>query len=504
MAMRRLVVLLALVLAAPAAAATIHGLPHIPLIVGTEAADKVVPGAGKHFVQVAWGGVDSVSCGTGLDVVSADRSDKISSSCKIVSRRLSVDPSTNASSQHETAVEPDDAAWGSTVVAAYQVGRFQSGGSSNIGFAVSHDSGRTWEHGLLPSVTVESSPPGTQSAASDPSVAYDSVHGVWLIGTLTLEPNSSHVFVARSTDGLHWSAPVTAATGPLLDKDWLGCDNSATSAFRGRCYATYTDDQKNITVSQSSDDGGVTWSQPVTAAKVLVGTQPVELADGTLVVIAGDFRNTAATQGAIAGSRSTDGGATFTPITVSDLQSTTSGPLRAISLPSLEADATGTLFAAWADCRFRPGCTANDIVFSTSHDEGVTWSTPQRVPTTATSSTQNSIIPGIAADPLHAGRLALVYAYFLPNSCAHGACQLGIGFMQSPNGGANWTTPQQLDAQPISMSWLPKAAGGRMVGDYVSAEFAGDRIAAVFTLATAPLNGRLREAIFAASLLPAP
>lgn len=500
--MRGFVVLLALVSAAPAAAATIHGLPHVPLIVGTEAPDRILAGKGNHFIQVAWGGVDSVDCGTGFDVVSADLSDKVAANCKIVSRRLSVDSSTNPQSQHETAVEPDDAAWGPTVVAAYQVGRFSTGASSNIGFAVSRDSGRTWQRGLLPSVTVESSPPGTQRAASDPTVAYDSVHGVWLIGTLTLEQGSSHVLITRSVDGQHWDAPTTVATGPLLDKDWLACDNGATSPFRGRCYATYTDDQKNITVSQWSTDGGVTWSAPVTVTHVLVGTQPALLADGTLVVIAGDYRNQAATQGSIAGARSTDGGVTFTPVTVSDLQSADNTPMRAISLPSLEVDAAGTLFIAWADCRFRPGCTANDIVFSTSHDEGVTWSTPARIPTDALTSTQSSFIPGLAADPVHANQLALVYAYFLPGSCARGACQLGIGFVQSPDGGASWTTPQQLDAQPMSMTWLAKAEGGRMVGDYFSAEFAQDRVVAVYALAAPPLHGRLREAIFAVSLKP--
>ncbi len=39
-----------------------------------------------------------------------------------------------------------------------------------------------------------------------------------------------------------------------------------------------------------------------------------------------------------------------------------------------------------------------------------------------------------------------------------------------------------------------------MVGDYFSVSYAGDRVVPVFALATAPLNGRLREAIFAASL----
>jgi hypothetical protein len=158
------------------------------------------------------------------------------------------------------------------------------------------------------------------------------------------------------------------------------------------------------------------------------------------------------------------------------------------------------LYAAWDDCSFRPGCTANDIVVSSSRDRGLTWAAPQRVPTAALSSAQSSFIPGLAADPVHAGHLAIVYAYFLPGSCARGACLLGIAFVQSRDGGATWTPPQQLDAQPMAMSWLAQASGGRMVGDYFSAEFAGERIVPVFALAAPPLRGRFREAVFAASL----
>src|SRR5207237_1294416 len=83
--------------------------------------------------------------------------------------------------------------------------------------------------------------------------------------------NNSHVYVARSTDGLHWSGPVDVASAPLLDKDWFVCDNGTTSPFRGRCYAEYTDDQKNTTVSQFSNDGGLTWSPAVRAGAILVG-----------------------------------------------------------------------------------------------------------------------------------------------------------------------------------------------------------------------------------------
>ena len=61
---------------------------------------------------------------------------------------------------------------------------------------------------------------------------------------------------------------------------------------------------------------------------------------------------------------------------------------------------------------------------------------------------------------------------------------------------------QRLDAQPMSMSWLPRSEGGRMVGDYFSVAYAGGRVVPVFTLATSPVKTRFREAIFATSLQP--
>jgi len=498
--MRPLLFALVLVFVAPAAAATIHAPKHGGVVLGTPAPDRLLGGPGNDFIQAAWGGRDRVDCGGGFDVVAADLGDSVAANCEVVSRRLSVDSSTNPASQHETAVEPADAAWGSTVVAAYQVGRFASGGSSFIGFAVSNDSGRTWTRGLLPSVTVESSPPGPESAASDPSVAYDAAHGVWLISTLTIEQGATRVMVAHSSDGLHWSPPVTAATGPALDKEWIDCDNGTSSPFRGRCYALYTDDDKNITVSQSSVDGGVTWSTPVRATGVLVGTQPAVLPDGTLVTIAGNYAGEQALTGTIESLRSTDGGATFTRTTLATLTSANNDPMRAISLPSMTVDATGELYATWADCRFRASCSANDLVLSTSFD-GVTWSSPARIPTTSVSSSIDAMIPGIGANPTVPGHIALVYAYFTARSCAAGACKLGIGFLQSGNGGASWTKPLQLDAEPMQMTWLPQAEG-RMVGDYFATAFAADRVVPVFALAIAPTAGRLHEAIFAVSLQP--
>ena len=56
--------------------------------------------------------------------------------------QLSGDPFTNSTSQHRTEVEPDTFAFGSTVVSAFQVGRFFDGGASDIGFATSTNGGR--------------------------------------------------------------------------------------------------------------------------------------------------------------------------------------------------------------------------------------------------------------------------------------------------------------------------------------------------------------------------
>lgn len=493
--MRRLLpALLLLCFASTAAAATIRGTKAGELLVGTPQADTFLAGAGPDRIQAAFGGIDRVDCGAGADVVSADAGDRVAANCEIVSRRLSVDPYENGDSQHETAVEPDSASFGSTVVAAFQVGRREGGASSNIGTAVSTDAGRTWRRSFLPATTANATPPGPELAASDPAVAYDAVHGVWLVSALTIEGSFSHIYVSRSTDGASWSGPVDAAGGEVLDKEWIACDNGAASPFRGRCYLEYTDDVRNTVTSQFSTDGGLTWSTPVRAGSVLVGTQPVVQPNGVLVVVAGEYQGQAALSGSMIAYRSTDGGATFARFTVSDLQAASNDPMRAISLPSVEADSNGTIYAVWHDCRFRPGCKRNDLVLSTSTD-GMTWTQPARIPLATTGGTLSAFIPGLAADPSTPGHLGLVYAYF-----PQGSSTLGMGFVQSHDGGKTWTGRVRLDTQPMQMTWLPRAEGGRMVGDYFSVSFAGSRVVPVFALATSPLGGRFREAIFAASL----
>src|SRR5713101_3600438 len=158
--------------------------------------------------------------------------------------QLSSDPFTNSTSQHATEVEPDTFAFGSTIVSAFQVGRFFNGGASDIGFATSTNGGKSFTSGFLPGTTPFSTPAGIYARTSDASVAFDARDGVWIISFLGLFPNGSSsvdVLVSRSTDGgLTWSTPVVVNTdGHFNDKNWTVCDNTSSSPFFGNCYTEF-------------------------------------------------------------------------------------------------------------------------------------------------------------------------------------------------------------------------------------------------------------------------
>src|SRR5262249_2168614 len=105
---------------------------------------------------------------------------RVHAQCDTKLRKLSADPFANSTSQHRTEVEPDTFAFGSTIVATFQVGRFFDGGASDIGWATSTDGGSTWSNGFLPGIT-KFQDAGPYDRVSDPSVAYDARHDVWLI-----------------------------------------------------------------------------------------------------------------------------------------------------------------------------------------------------------------------------------------------------------------------------------------------------------------------------------
>jgi hypothetical protein len=315
----------------------------------------------------------------------------------------------------------------------------------------------------------------------DPSVAFDAKHGVWLVQTLgMIGTGGQAVIVNRSKDGgLTWTNPVTILTQSGADKNWIVCDDTASSPHYGNCYAEWDDNGAGNTLFMStSADGGKTWKLATVPSATVIGGQPLVQPNGTVIVPTDDGG-----EGSVESFRSTDGGATFSgPFSVSGIQNAgNAGQMRTPPLPSAEIDGAGTVYVVWADCRFRSGCSSNDIVMSSSSD-GMTWSSVVRIPIDKANSGADHFIPGIAVDASTQGssaHLGLSYYYYPSTSCNPSTCQLDVGFISSTNGGSTWSNAIQL-AGPMTVTGLPLTNQGYMVGDYISTSFLGGAAFVVF------------------------
>lgn len=415
--------------------------------------------------------------------------------------RISTDNLTNTDSDHKTEVEPDSFAWGDTIVSTFHVARRPGSigwGSGAIGYSTSTNGGQTWKYGNLPGLTVNYKN-GTFGAAADPSVAYDSKHAEWMISTLPLVGLSSSsskigdAAVSLSPNGLTWGNPIMIDSTGLDDKNWSVCDNTASSAYYGNCYTEWDQAYGSGDVLMSvSSDGGQTWSAGLASSDHAggLGGEPVVQPNGTVIV---PFEG-----GGIDVFSSTNGGKSWGKSkAISGITShLVAAGIRNPDLPSASIDGAGNVYVVWSDCRFRTGCSSNDIVMSTSAN-GTTWSTVARIPIDATTSTVDHFLPGIGVDPTTSGtgaHITIVYYYYPTAKCTASTCQLDVGFTTSTDGGATWTAGAKI-AGPMKVGWLPVSDNGPMVADYISVSYVNGNPFGVFAVAQPLVGTTYSEAI---------
>jgi hypothetical protein len=409
--------------------------------------------------------------------------------------KLSTDTFHNSDSDHHTEVEPDTFAWGSTIVTGFQVARVPDGGGADIGFATSTDAGKTWTSGYLPGLT-DNYKGGSFTAASDAAVAYNAKYGEWLISTLPIiNDDGEAVATSRSTDGIHWSKPILVDHSGSDDKNWITCDNTTTSPHYGNCYTEWDEPALGDLIFMStSTDGGVTWGPAMNTGDQAsgIGGQPLVLPNGTVVVPISTLSNMIAF-------RSTNGGKSWSSTSVisnQDYRGEDGGLRDGFGMPTAQIDGGGTIYMVWPDCRFRSGCSTDDLVLTTSTN-GTTWTKVARIPIDPISSTVDHFIPGIGIDRTTSGKtahLAVTYYYYPVASC-NNSCKLYVGYTTSENGGKTWTKGKTL-AGPMELSWLPETQNGLMVADYLAVAYANGNPFGVFAVAKALSGGLFNEAMY--------
>lgn len=416
--------------------------------------------------------------------------------------RVDTDPFSDPAAQHATEVEPSAFAVGNTIVAAYQAGRFQSGGAAGTGVATSFDGGRSWTAQSLPGITKAENPANTYTFGSDPVVTYDLKHTQWLVTSLAIVANgdSGPAFVvSRSHDGVSWAAPLN---GPIVigpDKPWIGCDNTASSPHFGNCYAGWENGYGDgVMYVATTSDAGAMWSDPVPIATsgFSIGITPTVRPDGTIVA---PYYNESADR--IAAVSSSDGGATWSaPVTIGSAASSYNDrTVRSSYAPSVAMDSTGTIYALWESYD-----ALGTILFAKTSD-GTHWSSPPgQLPIGAGETGKARLIASLGADPNASGHLGVTYYVHDDATCSGGGCPLSAYLTASNDGGVSWSAPTLL-AGPIRTDSLAHAlsfsgAGTTgMLGDYDATVYVGGNFVSIFASAAPVVNGTFDEAIFASA-----
>jgi Neuraminidase (sialidase) len=436
---------------------------------------------------------------------------------------------TNAEVEPSVAVDPVTG----DVVAVWQQDRWQTGGARALATGVSSD-GKTWNSLFIPWSLCAggTAPAGDFPRVTDPCVGFgpDGIGYQVALGTNPEFPyNESGITASRSLDGGHtWTTPQVIlresqvqAPFPFNDKESVTADPtrpgyayavwdrqrfpSLQEALEGAAHSYFEaySFRADATLSRTAN-GGASWEparsiMPTNAALATIDNQIGVTGDGTLVDVFKYGQGSGvqpANLNAIGALRSTDAGQTWSRIIpIADADSVgvrdpdDGDRVRAFTNLEVAADPTkpATIYAVWADARFSGGLR-DDIVFSTSSDAGLTWSTPVKInqtPTTPNPLDGQAFLPAIAVAT--DGTIGVFYYDFRNNTPDPDTLPTTAYLIHSHDGGQTWQE-NQLSAA-FDLKTAPQSEG-YFVGDYQGLAARGNSFLAVFATTNTSLDNR--------------
>ncbi|MBI5880241.1 MAG: exo-alpha-sialidase [Chloroflexi bacterium] len=369
---------------------------------------------------------------------------------------------------------------------------------------VSTDGGLTWANKKLPGLGSTGDPRGVfkkLTSVGDPTIAFGANNTVYYanIGFNRVD-ESDGIFVSVSHNGgTDWDYPVLVANSGgatfFNDKLWVGADPNS-----GKVTISWTRFKDNPQygyvespiVAATSSNYGASWSNWVDVSgphKYNQGSVPVYGNDGNIYV---SFESAVAANGYLdynVVAKSTNGGQSFSQTVVSRNVDEnfpifggrgvlTGLHFRTNTFAALTVDrVTGKLWMAWADNRNGDatmfcdpayggsGCAPTSAqVFIQSSTDGVTWTAPQQLTSTA----QDKIYPWVAAN---AGNV--IVSYYSREWAPAG--EIDFAYVKSANGGTTWSASTRITEQSSDPSI--QFASGAFIGDYTGVAIGSDNVA---------------------------
>jgi len=361
------------------------------------------------------------------------------------------------------------------LVGTFQEGRFAvNGGALDCGYGISHDGGLTWTRSLIPGLT--RSLGGTYFRATDPVAALD-LNGNIILNTLTaINSNFSTgaVVVSRSTDGGQTFLPPVEifrqTSGVFVpDKDWIVANTFPGTPHAGRLFATFTLFNSNTNespiVGSFSDNGGATWS-PVTLTQpgntFAQGSQPVFLHDGTLAMIYWNFGSATQSDERLEVIVSSDGGASFgPPVRIASAVESIEPSIRSGAfLPSATTDrTTSSIYVVYTTL----ASDGPHVMFTKSSNAGATWTTPVGI---SDGPPNNGVFnAAIAASP---DGQTLTVSFYDRRVNLPSTTLVDLFMAQSLDGGLTWQPNIRLTSVSSDATLAPLTNEGYMLGDYLA------------------------------------